>query len=505
MKVSINRQLLGIEDLLLGEGTVTQPRGSADVTVTKINAQNLPWGPIEGQTYAEAIEEKVQICETAATTVTDAVALVDPLMANITNINLLANDLPNVDLVANNLPNVDIVAGNSTNINLVAGNEVNIDTVADNTSNINIVAANDSNITAVAGNATNINEVATLAPGIGTINANSGNIAIVANDLSLEYAYIDDYGSIVDPVESGVVTQSGIITVAENIVPNLAELLLVDDKAAQVAADTITVVSAKDDAVLAASNADASEVLAGKWASEAEDIIVADGKYSSYHWAQKAADIVLGGGSEINDTSISSLTTFSSAKITTALPKVGLDIANITAPSTGQIAWNMDERTADLGLNGVTLQLGQEELVFVRNSTASTITNKTVCMATGSIGNSGRITISPMDGTNPLNAMRLLGIATEDILAGEDGYIVNFGKLREVDTSMWNDGDILYTSTSALGGLTNVEPTSGLKQPIAFVVKAHTAGTLFVRIETLDKNAYLPLSGDFTLDLGGLV
>jgi len=392
-----------------------------------------------------------------------ASALVDPLMANITNINLLANDLPNVNLVANDLPNVDVVAGNTININTVAG----------------------------------------LSPAISTVNSNSGNIAIVANDLSLEYAYIDDYGSIADPVESGVTTQSGIITVAENIVPVLPELLLVDDKAVQVAADTITVTNAKDAVLASEINVDASELLASKWASEAEDVIVAEGKYSAYHWAQKASAVV--GSGVINDSSVSLVTTFSSTKITTSLPKVGLDTLNVTAPSTGQIAWNIDERTADLGLNGVTLQLGQEELVFVRNSTGSTITNKTVCMAVGSLGDSGRITVSPMDGTNPLNAMRLLGIATEDILAGEDGYIVNFGKLRGVDTSMWNDGEVLYTSTSVAGGLTNSEPTSGLKQPIAFVVKAHTSGTLFVRIETLDKNAYLPLSGDFTLDLGGLV
>lgn len=43
MKVEINRQLLGTEDLLLGVGTVEQTRGNSLVTITKINADNLPY------------------------------------------------------------------------------------------------------------------------------------------------------------------------------------------------------------------------------------------------------------------------------------------------------------------------------------------------------------------------------------------------------------------------------------------------------------------------------
>lgn len=39
-----------------------------------------------------------------------------------------------------------------------------------------------------------------------------------------------------------------------------------------------------------ASNAAASETLAEKWATEAEDVPVTTGKYSSFHWAQKAQD-----------------------------------------------------------------------------------------------------------------------------------------------------------------------------------------------------------------------
>lgn len=43
MRVNINRQLAGLEDLLFGFGTVTQTRQGEIVVVTKINASNLPF------------------------------------------------------------------------------------------------------------------------------------------------------------------------------------------------------------------------------------------------------------------------------------------------------------------------------------------------------------------------------------------------------------------------------------------------------------------------------
>ena len=44
MKVILNRQQLGIEDLVFGHGTVTQTRGGITVEITKIDAENIPYG-----------------------------------------------------------------------------------------------------------------------------------------------------------------------------------------------------------------------------------------------------------------------------------------------------------------------------------------------------------------------------------------------------------------------------------------------------------------------------
>ena len=43
MNIEINRQLLGIEDLATGVGTVVQTRSGEEVDITMINAANIPY------------------------------------------------------------------------------------------------------------------------------------------------------------------------------------------------------------------------------------------------------------------------------------------------------------------------------------------------------------------------------------------------------------------------------------------------------------------------------
>ena len=179
---------------------------------------------------------------------------------------------------------------------------------------------------------------------------------------------------------------------------------------------------------------------------------------------------------------------YTKTEVQTVLPKIGLDTTNVTPPEVGQIAWNQNERTIDVGVNGMTLQVGQEQLINVRNNTASLILNKTVLMATGTIGASGRITVAPYNGGDP---KYILGIATEDIAAGLDGFVTSFGKVRGVNTSMWADGAVLYVALN--GELTPIEPVTGVNLPVAIVVHSHaTVGTLFVRITPIDVGSYEP-------------
>ena len=164
-------------------------------------------------------------------------------------------------------------------------------------------------------------------------------------------------------------------------------------------------------------------------------------------------------------------------KVLTDVNKVNLSTDTSLAAGVGQITWNPNERTADIGLdNNVVLQVGQETLALVRNGTASTIPDGTVVMLTGSVGNSGRLVVAPYDGIS--DASLIMGVMTETVLAGADGFVTSYGKIRGIDTSMWVDGDVLYVNGSGLAKT----PPEGLRMKIAAVVHSHKSGTLMVRV-----------------------
>ena len=164
-------------------------------------------------------------------------------------------------------------------------------------------------------------------------------------------------------------------------------------------------------------------------------------------------------------------------KVLTDVNKVNLSTDTSLVAGVGQMTWNPTERTVDIGLdNNVVLQTGQEMLALVRNGTASTIVDGTVVMLTGSVGNSGRLVVAPYDGTS--DASLIIGLATELIAPGADGFVTSYGKIRGIDTSMWADGTVLYVN----GGTLATTPTSSLSMKIAAVVTSHTNGTLMVRV-----------------------
>lgn len=180
---------------------------------------------------------------------------------------------------------------------------------------------------------------------------------------------------------------------------------------------------------------------------------------------------------------------------TTGTPKFNSVQLNGGTGTQGTVTWNVDEETLDLVTDGAVLQLGQEFFINVRNSTAVTITKGTPVMFAGTLGNSGRMLVIPMDGTTVTNAKRLLGVAATDILAGADGKVSSNGKITGLNTTgaaiseTWVDGDVLYISPLVAGQLTKAEPThTQLKMPVAVVINAHTAGSCYIRVTTLNEN-----------------
>jgi hypothetical protein len=164
----------------------------------------------------------------------------------------------------------------------------------------------------------------------------------------------------------------------------------------------------------------------------------------------------------------------------------------------GTLCWSDEDDTLNLQhSNGVTQQIGQEVYGYVRNGTANTIFNGTAVQFSGAEQNgTARLLVSPMlaDGTFP--NLYGLGITTQDIDPGEDGYVTVWGKVRDVDTTggaeNWQVGDILYVSPTDAGELTNVKPTAPNNVvPMAAVLRVDaTAGEIFVRPTVEQKMSY---------------
>lgn len=392
-----------------------------------------------------------------------------------------------------------------TILNPVAENINSVITAGDNIDGIVIDALN---IEAIKTNALNINSINTNATNIATIQTASAN-AIIAE----QQAQIATTKATKSSASATNAKASELLALQyKNTTQSLKdETILLKDSAASsatTATQQATISTNKAvEASTSATNASNSEALAYKWANELENVIVLNGEYSAYHWASKTEET-------INNITIDTLKNVDVTGIIDGSllrydqtlnqwvdynfntnPVIGFDTTASIAVNKGQLSWNSTEGTLDLGLdNGSILQVGQENIRLVRNNTAATITNGTVVMPNGSIGNSGRITVMPYTATTGSHHL-IYGIATQDILPNSDGIITIDGKVRGINTTgisvgeTWLDGDVLYVKPNDNGKLTKVEPVGlDIKMPIATVIHSHTSGVLEVRILPIDEN-----------------
>jgi hypothetical protein len=163
------------------------------------------------------------------------------------------------------------------------------------------------------------------------------------------------------------------------------------------------------------------------------------------------------------------------------------DLLNIPTTTPGVFYWDNKESTVDLAVsNEITYKLGQSEHIIARNTSGGPISKGEAVRFTGSIGNSGRITVDKMvaDGSYPNYVF--LGVAQENINNGSEGSIITFGKMYNVDTSNYpgtgGEGSILWCDPTTPGGLTYDEPSApNLKLPVGIVVTEANNGTLLIR------------------------
>jgi len=156
-----------------------------------------------------------------------------------------------------------------------------------------------------------------------------------------------------------------------------------------------------------------------------------------------------------------------------------------------RLGWNETDQTVNIGMDyGVTQQVGQEVYARVGNTTGSTIQNGSVVGFAGATANALLVAPYLADGTSP--SLYILGVMTHDLPdSGEKGYCTTWGFVRDLDTSAFSAGDILYASPTTAGALTNVKPTApnNVIPLAACIVSDASAGVIFVR-PTIEQMKY---------------
>jgi hypothetical protein len=166
----------------------------------------------------------------------------------------------------------------------------------------------------------------------------------------------------------------------------------------------------------------------------------------------------------------------------TNIDYIDFDTTYATTLGVGQLGWNGND-TLGLGMIGgnVIQHIGEDQFFYTKAT--ATITKGQVVMFTGAVGASGVPTGAPATGITDGNY--IMGIAAENIANNGFGLIQSFGTLRNVNTSGYVDGDILWYNPAVTGGLTKTKPVApNVKAQMAAVINGGSVGggTILIRI-----------------------
>ena len=177
---------------------------------------------------------------------------------------------------------------------------------------------------------------------------------------------------------------------------------------------------------------------------------------------------------------------------------VPFDTTTAAVAAVGQLTWNDEDGTLDLGLKGgnVTLQIGQESVVRVVNKTNTNLLEseyKAVRIRSEEDGGAQgqRLAVVLAQANNDPNSVDTLGLVTENISNNGEGFITTSGLVRGINTTgilqgeTWETNDVLYLSPTIAGRITNIKPQApNHTVVVGFVVHAHqNQGKIFVKVD----------------------
>ena len=122
-------------------------------------------------------------------------------------------------------------------------------------------------------------------------------------------------------------------------------------------------------------------------------------------------------------------------------------------------------------------------IVRVRNTTGSTLTKGTAVYINGAVGQVP--TVARAQANSDATSAQTLGLIAADLPNNTNGTVTVIGRVANVNTSAYTDGQQLYLSGVTAGALTATKPYAPLHLVyVAVVEHAHpTQGLLFVKVQ----------------------
>lgn len=175
------------------------------------------------------------------------------------------------------------------------------------------------------------------------------------------------------------------------------------------------------------------------------------------------------------------------AKLALSPNYIDLNTAATSSDVNGRIRWNDTDKCVEFcTIDGVVVQVGQENIVRGRNATGSALLNGRAVYISGATGNRPTLALARAD--LAATSGSTIGLVTSEpsIANNSDGFATTIGMVRNIDTSAFTDGAAVYLSDSVAGGLTATAPTAAGSRVvrIGYVARAHaTQGMILVHVE----------------------
>lgn len=156
----------------------------------------------------------------------------------------------------------------------------------------------------------------------------------------------------------------------------------------------------------------------------------------------------------------------------------------------GDVRFSDESKTLEVKVSDtVSIQLGQETQARVKNDAGVQINNGQVVYIDSASGANPLAKLATT--SDPDIAQRTFGMATEDIAINGFGAITTEGLVRDVNTSSFAEGAMLWLSAN--GSVTTTEPVAPTpKISIGMVLRSNVAnGVIYVKIRAIPSNSKL--------------